>query len=160
MFELKDHAGGEGNFLNVPHLRIAVRRPSIPCAAGHSVFARMAYDLNSLPMVVFLLISACANLPFFIRSLRDVFRRAEFSALPAAPAALLTTSFAEVCDPGFHVPHWTRYRARYHSRSTRLLVGSRARSCAGSYRASCSAQCSSSMVMATGAQPSPRLAAT
>jgi len=74
-----------------------VRRPSIPCAAGHSVFARMAYDLNSLPMVVFLLISACANLPFFIRSLRDVFRRAEFSALPAAPAALLTTSFAELC---------------------------------------------------------------
>lgn len=57
----------------------------------------MAADMRSLPMVVFLFISACFNMPFFVRSIIDTVRVRRFSKMPAAPAGLLTTSFAELC---------------------------------------------------------------
>ena len=54
-------------------------------------------DLNYLVMVLFLILGTCANLPFFVRSIRDTFcSSAKFSKTPAAPSALLTTSLAEL----------------------------------------------------------------
>ena len=58
---------------------------------------RATMDLNYLVMVLFLILGTCANLPFFVRSIRDTFcSSAKFSKTPAAPSALLTTSLAEL----------------------------------------------------------------
>jgi hypothetical protein len=57
-------------------------------------------NLSTLPMVLFLLVAACFNLPFFVRSLLDTFgkyRASTFDRMPSAPSALLATSFAELC---------------------------------------------------------------
>jgi len=53
---------------------------------------------NYLAMVIFLLFGACANLPFFVRSLLDCFPSSALArVLPSAPSALLTTATAELC---------------------------------------------------------------
>ena len=49
-------------------------------------------DASYIPMFVFLLVGACCNLPFFVRSVRDLCRTSTFTAMPAAPSALLTTA--------------------------------------------------------------------
>ena len=53
-------------------------------------------DASYIPMFVFLLVGACCNLPFFVRSVRDLCRTSAFTAMPAAPSALLTTALAEL----------------------------------------------------------------
>ena len=58
----------------------------------------MPTDMNSLPMVLFLLAGTAANLPFLVRSLFDVSKSSQLSrSMPAAAPALLTTAFAECC---------------------------------------------------------------
>ena len=58
----------------------------------------MAFDLNYLAMVIFLLLGFMANAPFLVRSVRDASSKSELSkALPSAPAMLITTSFSELC---------------------------------------------------------------
>lgn len=56
----------------------------------------MDIDTGRLGMTIFLLISACFNLPFFARSIRDVLSPTRFQSMPAAPSALLTTAIAEL----------------------------------------------------------------
>ena len=56
----------------------------------------MSVDTGQLAMTIFLLISACFNLPFFARSIRDVLSPTRFQSMPAAPSALLTTALAEL----------------------------------------------------------------
>ena len=53
-------------------------------------------DASYIPMFVFLLVGASCNLPFFVRSVRDLCRTSAFTAMPAAPSALLTTALAEL----------------------------------------------------------------
>jgi hypothetical protein len=58
----------------------------------------MAFSVSSLPMVLYLLAGTCANLPFLIRSFRDIRKGSPLSvAMPSAPPMLMTTSFAELC---------------------------------------------------------------
>lgn len=56
-----------------------------------------SFDLNALAMVIFLLFGTIANIPFFIRCLADVYPKNRRKFFPAAPPALLTTSFTELC---------------------------------------------------------------
>lgn len=56
-------------------------------------------DPASLPYALFLLVAACANLPFLIRCVLDLVSPTRLlkRSMPSAPPALFTTAFAELC---------------------------------------------------------------
>ena len=83
------------NFRHLPSL-FSASAPTVQ-ALAHTTTEDMVVDTAYLGMFVFLLLGACANLPFFVRSLIDCFAHRPLArAMPAAPPALLTTALAEL----------------------------------------------------------------